>query len=133
MVPLFQEAGAEEMSPLLQSAEVTHIFAEDQEQVDKLLAVLPRCPSVRCIIYDKDRGLRHYKHPQLVAYADLIHTGREIAASKGDGQADGCRRGSRLPAACLDRATPLLLRTATGRWVLHLLPGILRDHFRRHS
>ena len=95
VVPLFQEAGAEELSPLLQSAEVTHIFAEDQEQVDKLLAVLPRCPSVRCIIYDKDRGLRHYKHPQLVAYADLLHTGREIAVSK----AMSCRGSLRVAAA----------------------------------
>jgi long-chain acyl-CoA synthetase len=81
-VPLFQDAPAAEIAPILQSAEVTHIFAEDQEQVDKLLEILPRCPSVRCIVYDKDRGMRHYKQPQLVSYADLAKAGRGLLASK---------------------------------------------------
>lgn len=81
-VPLFQDAPAAEIAPVLQSAEVTHIFAEDQEQIDKLLEILPQCPSVRCIVYDKDRGMRHYKQPQLVSYADLVRIGRDLVASK---------------------------------------------------
>src|SRR4051812_9114711 len=60
-VPLYQEATAEELMAPIQSAEITHVFAESQEQVDKLLGILPRCPTLRCVIYDKDRGMRHYK------------------------------------------------------------------------
>jgi long-chain acyl-CoA synthetase len=82
-VPLYQDATAEEMVSLVQNAEITHVFAENQEQVDKLLEILPRCPSVRCIIYDKDRGMRHYNRPELVSYDALLQQGRELAAAKG--------------------------------------------------
>ena len=82
-VPFYQDATAEEMVSPVQSAEITHVFAENQEQVDKLLEILPRCPTVRCIIYDKDRGMRHYNRPELVSYDALLQQGRELAAAKG--------------------------------------------------
>jgi len=81
-VPLYQDAGAEEMAVPIQRSSATHVFAENQEQVDKLLEILPKCPSVRCIVYDEDRGMRHYKHPQLASYADLVEEGRSLATSK---------------------------------------------------
>jgi long-chain acyl-CoA synthetase len=84
VVPLFQDAEAGEIAPLIRTAEVTHIFAEDQEQVDKLLEILPKCPSVRCIVYGNERGMRHYKQPLLVSYADLSKAGRDLAATKQD-------------------------------------------------
>lgn len=80
-LPLYQDASADEMAAPLQSAEVTHVFAENQEQVDKILAILPRCPSIQCIVYDKDRGMRHYQQPQLVSYAALLDAGRERLAA----------------------------------------------------
>src|SRR5262245_21879379 len=81
-VPLYQDATAEEMVAPLQSAEATHVFAENQEQVDKLLEILPRCPTVRCIVYDDDRGMRHYKQRELVSYAALIEQGRGLVTGK---------------------------------------------------
>jgi len=84
VVPLYQDAAADEIAASIQRANVTHVFAEDQEQVDKLLAILPLCPSVRCIVYDKDRGMRHYKQPQLVSYDALLQEGRALAAQKRD-------------------------------------------------
>jgi long-chain acyl-CoA synthetase len=83
-VPLYQDASAEEIAALLKRAGATHVFAENQEQVDKLLSILPRCPSIACIVYDDDRGMRHYKQPQLASYAALLQQGRDLAASKGD-------------------------------------------------
>jgi long-chain acyl-CoA synthetase len=83
-LPLYQDATADEMAAPIQSADVTHVFAENQEQVDKLLAILPRCPTIRCIVYDEDRGMRHYKQPQLVSYAELLQHGRELAVSRRD-------------------------------------------------
>jgi len=83
-VPLYQDAVADEMVSSLQAAEVTHVFAENQEQVDKLLEILPRCPTVRCIVYDEDRGMRHYRQPQLVSYAALLQQGREAEAAQRD-------------------------------------------------
>ena len=84
VVPLYQDATADEIESSIQRANVTHVFAENQEQVDKLLAILPRCPSVKCIVYDKDRGMRHYKQPELVSYDALLKQGRELAAQKRD-------------------------------------------------
>ena len=90
-VPFYQDATAEEMVSPVQSAEITHVFAENQEQVDKLLEILPRCPTVRCIIYDKDRGMRHYNRPELVSYDALLQQGRELAAKGGVSQAESAR------------------------------------------
>src|SRR6185436_12008945 len=61
--------------PLYQDA-----FAEDQEQVDKLLEILPRCPTLKRIYYDDARGLRHYKQPELRSYDDLLKSGEESLA-----------------------------------------------------
>src|SRR5262245_40707584 len=61
--PMYQDATAEEMRAPLQTAAATHVFAENQEQVDKLLQLLPHCPTIRCIVFDDDRGMRHYKQP----------------------------------------------------------------------
>ncbi len=77
-VPLYQDAVAEEMVFPIQNAEIELAFAEDQEQVDKLLEILPRCPTLRRIYYDDARGLRHYKQPQLLSYEDLLAAGRGV-------------------------------------------------------
>src|SRR6185312_2848988 len=82
VVPLYQDAAADEIASSIDSAKVTHVFAENQEQVDKLLEILPRCPTVRCIVYDKDRGMRHYRQPELVSYAALLQHGQELIAGK---------------------------------------------------
>ena len=71
-VPLYQDAVAEEMMFPIQNAEIAMAFAEDQEQVDKLLEILPRCPTLARIYYDDVRGLRHYRQPQLRSYEDLL-------------------------------------------------------------
>jgi long-chain acyl-CoA synthetase len=71
-VPIYQDAVAAEMVYVLRDAEVAFVLAEDQEQVDKLLEVLPQCPRIRHIVYDDPRGLRHYGAPQLVSYDALL-------------------------------------------------------------
>jgi len=81
-VPLYQDAVAAEMAFPIKNAEVTHAFAEDQEQVDKLLELLPECPTLKHIYFDDARGLRRYDHAALVSYDDLLELGR--AARKRD-------------------------------------------------
>jgi long-chain acyl-CoA synthetase len=76
-VPLYQDAVAAEMAFPIQNAGITHALAEDQEQVDKLLEILPGCPSLRHIYYDDPRGLRHYAQPVLTDYEKLLALGRE--------------------------------------------------------
>jgi long-chain acyl-CoA synthetase len=76
-VPLYQDAVGAEMVFPIQNASIAFAFAEDQEQVDKLLEILPQCPTLTRIIYDDPRGLRHYKQPQLLAYDRVLEAGRE--------------------------------------------------------
>jgi len=74
-VPLYQDAVAAEMAFPIQNASIAIAFAEDQEQVDKLVEIHPRCPSLTRIIYDDPRGLRHYAHEHLVPYDKLLADG----------------------------------------------------------
>jgi long-chain acyl-CoA synthetase len=75
-VPLYQDAVAAEMAFPIQNAEIAHALAEDQEQVDKLLEILPSCPTLKHIIYDEPRGMRSYTQPELKSYDTLLESGR---------------------------------------------------------
>ncbi len=77
-VPLYPDATGEELVPLIEAAGASHVFVENQEQTDKLLAVLPQLPTVRSIIYDADRGMRHYRQSQLASYASVVEEGRGL-------------------------------------------------------
>ena len=77
-VPLYQDAIASEMQFVLEDAEATIAIAEDQEQVDKLLEMLPGLPHLKHIVYDDSRGLRHYASPMLVSLDELRRRGAEL-------------------------------------------------------
>jgi long-chain acyl-CoA synthetase len=83
-VPLYQDAVAEEWVFVFQNAEIQFAIAEDQEQVDKLLDILPKCPQLKRIYYDDPRGLRHYHQPELMSYERLIEIGREFDRANPD-------------------------------------------------
>jgi len=76
-VPLYQDAIAAEIAFPIQNAGITHALAEDQEQVDKLLEILPQCPTLAHIYYDEPRGLRHYSQPQLMSCDKLLEIGAD--------------------------------------------------------
>ncbi len=75
-VPLYQDAVAQEMGYVFRDAEIGFAIVEDQEQVDKLLEILPDCPFLKRICYDDPRGLRHYPQPQLQSLDALEVRGR---------------------------------------------------------
>jgi long-chain acyl-CoA synthetase len=75
-VPLYQDAVAQEMVFVLQDADIHIAIVEDQEQVDKLLEVREQCPSLKHILYDDPRGLRHYTQTYLHGLDEVIAMGR---------------------------------------------------------
>ncbi|MEC4718961.1 AMP-binding protein [Noviherbaspirillum sp. CPCC 100848] len=87
-VPLYQDARAADMAFVLQDAEVTFVVAEDQEQVDKLFEIkedlLPGTTLLQHIIYDDDRGMRHYNQPELSYFRKVQEFGREFERSHPD-------------------------------------------------
>jgi len=81
-VPLYQDASAAECAFPINNAEVRFAFAEDQEQVDKLLEVRPQCPQLERIWFDDPRGLRKYAGAGMDSLDSLIEAGRAFAAAQ---------------------------------------------------
>jgi len=80
-VPIYQDSIADEMAFVLDHAEIRFAVAEDQEQVDKLLAIKERCPLLETVIFSDRRGMRHYDQPFLHDYARVQERGREFAGA----------------------------------------------------
>ena len=78
-IPLYQDAAAAECVFPINNAEVTFAFAEDQEQVDKLLEIRPQCPQLARIYFDDPRGLRNYDEPGLASLDELQARGKAFS------------------------------------------------------
>ncbi|MFI7576659.1 AMP-dependent synthetase/ligase [Micromonospora sp. NPDC049497] len=75
-VGLYPTNPAEEAGYLLAHSGARVLVAEDQEQVDKALAVLDDCPHLEKVVYLEPRGVRgRYDHPALLAWDDLLALG----------------------------------------------------------
>jgi long-chain acyl-CoA synthetase len=83
-VPMYQDSVAAEMAYPIQSAGIGFAMVEDQEQVDKLLEILPQCPSLKRICYDEARGMRRYAQEQLMDYEKLTALGDEYHRAHPD-------------------------------------------------
>jgi long-chain acyl-CoA synthetase len=92
-VPLYQDAAAAECVFPIHNAEVRFAFAEDQEQVDKLLEIRAHCPQLARIYYDEPRGLRKYSAPGLASLDDLVATGARFAKAHPEFLAGEMERG----------------------------------------
>ena len=100
VVPLFADTSAAEIAGPIQSAKIGVVFAENQEQVDKLLAAMPQCPTIRHIVYDDDIGMRHYRQSHVQAYDALLAQGRDaMAQMAGQLDAELARGSAKDPAA----------------------------------
>jgi len=77
-VPLYQDAVAQEMVYVFHDADIEFAIVEDQEQVDKLLEIMPQCPKLKHIVFDDPRGLRHYTNTELMSFDNLQAIGREF-------------------------------------------------------
>jgi long-chain acyl-CoA synthetase len=80
-VPAYQDAIASELAFVLDHAEVSVIVAEDQEQVDKVLAVKERLPHLKLVVFDDPRGLADYDEPILKSFEAVAEAGRTFGAA----------------------------------------------------
>jgi long-chain acyl-CoA synthetase len=78
-IPLYQDAAALECVFPINDAGACFAFAEDQEQVDKLLEIRDKCPQLAHIYFDDPRGLRNYDEPGLGALDELLAAGKVFA------------------------------------------------------
>lgn len=76
---IYRDALDEEVGYLAEYAEVTAVYAEDQEQIDKILNLSDRLPKLKYILYSDPRGVRKITDPRLRAIDDLIQQGAALA------------------------------------------------------
>ncbi|MGG5808743.1 AMP-binding protein [Falsiroseomonas sp. CW058] len=65
-IGIYRDALDDEVAYLLAHAGATVAFAEDEEQVDKLLSVSDRLPGLRHIVFSDPRGMRKLDDPRLI-------------------------------------------------------------------
>ena len=75
-VMLYQDAVAQEMAYVLQDAEIRFAVVEDQEQVDKMLEIRDEVPFLEHVIYDDERGMRHYTQTFIKGLDEVQEMGR---------------------------------------------------------
>ncbi|GAA1304617.1 AMP-dependent synthetase/ligase [Saccharothrix xinjiangensis] len=75
-VGLYPTSPASEVAYLLSHSGARVLVAEDQEQVDKVLAVLDALPDLEHVVYLEPRGIRsRYTDPRLVSWDDFLALG----------------------------------------------------------
>jgi len=74
-MPVYPDAAPDEVAHAIESSQLRFVLAEDQEQVDKLLELRERCPSIEHIVYDDPRGLAAYPDAGLISWQSLVARG----------------------------------------------------------
>jgi long-chain acyl-CoA synthetase len=72
-VPVYQDSVAVELAYVVEHAGARFALAENQEQIDKLLAIQKSVPALETLIYEEPRGMRHYTGLQ--SYAEVQERG----------------------------------------------------------
>jgi long-chain acyl-CoA synthetase len=121
---LYRDVLDEEAAYLLNYGEAKLVFAEDEEQVDKLLALADRVPELRHIVYSDPRGMRKYDDPRLLSADRLAALGCERATREPDlyNQLVDQTNGEEVAILCTTSGTtahPKLAMLAAGRVLRH--------------
>src|SRR3569833_2927900 len=121
---LYRDVLDDEAAYLLSYGEARLVFAEDEEQVDKLLTLADRAPNLKHIVYSDPRGMRKYDDPRLIEADKLAAVGRDRAAREPglyDKLVDATK-GDDVAILCTTSGTtahPKLAKLAAGRVLRH--------------
>ena len=83
-VPVYADSVAEEMSFVLEHAEVKAAVCQNQEQVDKIDSIRKNIKSLKHVFYDEERGLRDYDMKNLHSISSVQELGCKVFAESGD-------------------------------------------------
>ncbi len=117
----YRDVLEDELAYLLDYGQAVLVFAEDEEQVDKLLNLEDRIPSVRWIVYSDPRGMRKYDDPRLVHADALAEKGRGLDHAVYDRLVDETD-GEAVAILCTTSGTtsdPKLAMLSAGRLLRH--------------
>ncbi|WP_418319733.1 AMP-dependent synthetase/ligase [Piscinibacter sakaiensis] len=83
-MPVYPDAIPDEVRHFASEAQARYALAEDQEQVDKLLDLRDKAPSLAHIVFDDPRGVSSYDAEGLISWDDLRAAGmRRLEAEAG--------------------------------------------------
>ena len=80
VVALYPDATETEVDYVVQDAQAVCVFAEDQEQVDKVLPLMPRHPGLHTVVWWESGGLWNYQHEGLLGWDAFKAPARPISA-----------------------------------------------------
>jgi long-chain acyl-CoA synthetase len=84
-IPFFTSAVSKELGAGLGRVNAAYVFAQDQEQVDKLLEIREELSYVRRLIYIDPTGMRSYRSdPWLISFSDLLDLGEALDQEQPD-------------------------------------------------
>jgi long-chain acyl-CoA synthetase len=83
-VPMYQDAVADEMQYVIEHAEASFAIVEDQEQTDKMLEIMDRCPNLKEVIFKDPRGMRHYDQSYVRSLESLMEAGHQFLSENPD-------------------------------------------------
>lgn len=123
-IGLYRDVLDEEAAYLLSYGDAKLVFAEDEEQVDKLLALADRAPNLKHIVYSDPRGMRKYDDPRLMEAEKLATMGRDRASREPDiyDRLVDATQGEDVAILCTTSGTtanPKLAMLAAGRVLKH--------------
>ena len=76
---IYRDTLDEEVGYLINAAKVNFVYAEDQEQVDKILTIKRPKNSQITMFYEDSRGLKELNDPHIVDMLKLMNEGQDIA------------------------------------------------------
>jgi long-chain acyl-CoA synthetase len=75
---IYQTSLPDEIAAILDYLDVTVVFCDDQEQVDKLVEVRDQIPNVKKVLYEDPRGMRDYRSDDWFMFIeDLYELGEQ--------------------------------------------------------
>jgi long-chain acyl-CoA synthetase len=80
---IYPTDSAAQVEYLVNDSRTRVIFAEDEEQLDKVLAVRSRCPSLERIVVFDTEGLSGFSDPMVMPLAEFTALGRNHAQGRG--------------------------------------------------
>jgi len=76
---IYRDTLDEEVGYLINAAKVNFVYAEDQEQVDKILTIKRPKNNQITMFYEDSRGLKELNDPHIVDMLELMNEGKAIA------------------------------------------------------
>ena len=81
-VGLYHTDTAQDLVRVARDSAARWLFVQDQEQLDKALAVLPDMPRIERIVHFDGSGLHALVHAQVQGFEDFLETGRTLCAQQ---------------------------------------------------